>query len=212
MIDIIPDNIESSPRSLCTAPTLFGLDPKLLRPPGIIKKLTEDEDLLEFCDRISLLCKEASERIAIISQNVNRFVEETEHLFAEARNKDISILARNLNAQNKNQLEGVDLSVFGDLNVEVFPDERKRYRIRPNWDEEIWISEPDVLDDVIIQFHLNKNYDPSKRNLTAKIEASRCRTVGLSLLRCAAGLSFLFMESVGKTRLGMCGCNRSAKT
>ena len=51
--------------------------------------LTEDEDLLEFCERISLLCKEASERIAIISQNVNRFVEETEHLFAEARNMTI---------------------------------------------------------------------------------------------------------------------------
>lgn len=188
VIDIIPDNIESSPRSLCTAPTLFGLDPKLLSP-GDYKKLTEDEDLLEFCDRISLLCKEASERIAIISQNVNRFVEETEHLFAEARNKDISILARNLNAQNKNQLEGVDLSVFGDLNVEVFPDERKRYRIRPNWDEEIWISEPDVLDDVIIQFHLNKKYDPSKRNLTAKMKLQDA--VQLAYLYCVAQPDYL---------------------
>ena len=42
---------------------------------------------------------------------------------------------------------------FGNLDVEICPDDEKHYMINPSWEEVIYISKPDVLDNVNVEFH-----------------------------------------------------------
>ena len=65
VLDIIPDTGSSYGRSLCTAPTLFGIDPSAL-PPSKRAELTDDVDLLEFCDALSSMYAERSARVELL--------------------------------------------------------------------------------------------------------------------------------------------------
>lgn len=51
VIDIVP-NDERKIRNLCTAPTLFGVEPRLL-PDGVTERFNEKNDLLELRDEIA---------------------------------------------------------------------------------------------------------------------------------------------------------------
>lgn len=149
VIDVIPENADTSRRTLCTAPTLFGIDPFAL-PKKKRAELTSDVDLLAFCDALSSSYAERSARVELLSRDVNLFIDECDAVFGSAGQsiERCAAVYRELCA-NKYAASSVD---FGDIEVEVFADERKRYRIRPNWNHEIWVSEPDILNRVVVQF------------------------------------------------------------
>lgn len=150
VLDIIPDTGSSSSRSLCTAPTLFGIDPSAL-PPSKRAELTDDVDLLEFCDALSSMYAERSARVELLSRDVDLFLSDCDAVFGTENGRTIEacVAAYHELSAKKSASCGVD---FGDLVAEVFADESKRYRFRPDWEQEIWMSEPDVLDQVRVWF------------------------------------------------------------
>lgn len=150
VLDIIPDTGSSSGRSLCTAPTLFGIDPFVL-PPSKRAELTDDVDLLDFCDALSSMYAERSARVELLSRDVDLFLSDCETVFGTEHGRTIEACAAACHelSEKRSAACGVD---FGDLVAEVFADESKRYRFRPDWEQEIWMSEPDVLDQVRVWF------------------------------------------------------------
>lgn len=164
VIDVIPENADTSRRTLCTAPTLFGIDPFAL-PKKKRAELTSEVDLLTFCDALIDSYAERSARVELLSRNVNLFIDECDTVFGSA-NRSIEQCAaayRDL-CSNKYAASSAD---FGDIEVEVFADERKRYRIRPNWTYEIWVSEPDILNHVIVQFPASIDPDAKTKHVVS---------------------------------------------
>lgn len=150
VLDIIPDTGSSSGRSLCTAPTLFGIDPFAL-PPSKCAELTDNVDLLDFCDALSSMYAERSARVELLSRDVDLFLSDCDAVFGTENGRTIEacVAAYHELSAKKSASCGVD---FGDLVAEVFADEYKHYRFRPDWKHEIWMSEPDVLDQVRVWF------------------------------------------------------------
>ena len=150
VLDIVPDDGSAVRRTLCTAPGLFGIDPVRLDKEQR-GKLTEETDLLSFCDQLSCIYAERSAKIALLSHDVDLFVEEFEPVLESAKKKDVSVLVKEVHKMLDKREELSD-EEFGNLSVDVFADEQKRYRIKPSWDEEIWMSEPDVLNRTLLRF------------------------------------------------------------
>lgn len=149
VVDVVPNDTYTTRRTLCTAPSLFGIDAAALSEKER-KELTEKTDLLMFCDKISGIYAEKSEQIELFSKSVDLFIEECDSIYSEGNNGITGCVnAYKELDEKKCSASTVD---FGDLRVEVFPDEREHYLIRPDWSGEIWMSEPDVLNNVTVRF------------------------------------------------------------
>lgn len=148
IVDIVPESGIKGNRTLCTAPTLFGIDPFALDEKNT-RKLTKQTDLLQFCDSLSSAYAERAGKLYLINHQVNLFIQEFENLVTAAKNlQDAAKIYQDLQVKRRNDA----YERFGDLAVEVFADEERRYRICPNWYEEFWLSEPNVLDHVMVTF------------------------------------------------------------
>lgn len=154
VIDIVPDK-DSVRRTLCTAPTLFGIDPQWL-DKSVREQFTASEDLMDLCNSLSEVFASATQKIELESYSVNLFVEEVEDMISKASPDGIKQLAEEYKKkENEKKNSGADIN-FGNLDVSIEADEERHYRIKPNWDEVIYISTPDVLNMVRIEFDFSK--------------------------------------------------------
>ena len=153
VIDIVPNDGTGYERHLCTAPTLFGVNPGVLSDKK--KKKMQEMDLLTFCDEISIELAESTKNIDLFIQSVDRFISERQEVINNAISSEPSYKAIYEGFQRFTHVQEECDIEFGDLYVETLPDEKHRYRIKPNWTDEIYISQPDVLDKVTIEFRLH---------------------------------------------------------
>lgn len=153
VIDIVPNDGTGYERHLCTAPTLFGVNPGVLSDKK--KKKMQEMDLLTFCDEISIELAESTKNIDLFIQSVDRFISERQEVINNAISNEPSYNAIYEGFQRFTHVQEECDFEFGDLYVETLPDEKHRYRIKPNWTDEIYISQPDVLDKVTIEFRLH---------------------------------------------------------
>lgn len=160
LIDIVPDD-ERKLRNLCTAPTLFGVDPSKLEGK-LLEKFNEGNDLLEVCDEVAGLAQASMDivkKMQIIVEMDEAFlqgrvgiimgdgsIEQRDFTKAAARFRDY--MEEDLAGEN----DGLD---FGELYVETLPDDSRRYMVRPDWNGRIFISKPDVLGNVTVDFHVS---------------------------------------------------------
>lgn len=147
LIDIVPDDIAEE-RNLCIAPSLLGVDPALLSEEQR-KKLNPNTDLLDLCDDICGIYASAAQKIDLEIRNINLFLNSFYEL---VKNKNTLPALAEEYSTIRNSMEEYD---FGDLDMEVHPGDEKHFSIKPNWNEIIYISKPDVLDNVLIEFHLS---------------------------------------------------------
>lgn len=154
IIDIIP-NDERKLRNLCTAPTLFGIDPASL-DKDILQKFNEDNDLLELCDEIASNLTDISKMIQVTVEMDEAFIQgRKDILIGDGTDNDItSAAARYRDFVEEDLADGSGID-FGDLYVETLPDDRHRYAIRPSWEGRIYISKPNILGKVTVEFHVN---------------------------------------------------------
>lgn len=154
VLDIVPKD-SSIHRTLCTAPTLFGIDPFLL-DKDTVQKLNEKEDLMDLCNGLSEAFATLSQKIELQRNTVDLFVEETEELIQNAAESGIKKVADDyFKLEKKKQAENADID-FGNLDVKIQADEERYYSIKPNWDEEIFMSKPDILNMVRVEFDLER--------------------------------------------------------
>lgn len=149
LIDVTPD--DGCTRSLCTAPSLFGIEMSLLSQKQKAK-LTEDMDLLDFCDSLAGQFADESKQIELLVQTVDRFIEERTELLDKNQGQSIRKLAADYTEFRSSHLEEGGDYDFGELDVEVQADEKHYYKITPTWSEAVYISKPDVLDEVTVEF------------------------------------------------------------
>lgn len=149
LIDIVPDD-ENIVRNLCTAPTLFGIDPSLLSEDQK-EEFNSDTDLLKICDALRGMFETEAQRMQIESRSIDLFLSSCNEAFLACRNKQITDLAKFYDKKRQKNVLDYD---FGNLDVEICPNEDKHYMITPSWDEVVYISKPDVLDNVNIEFHV----------------------------------------------------------
>lgn len=152
VLDVVPED-NPTHRTLCTAPTLFGIEAALL-DKKTKQKLNEQEDLLELCNSLSEAFASEAEKIKLQSTNVNLFIEEVEGLIQNTEAASIKNLASDYSNLENSKRSAQDLVDFGNLDVHIQSDERRYYRIVPSWEEEIFMSKPDVLNNVHVEFQL----------------------------------------------------------
>lgn len=160
VVDVVPD--ENAPtRNLCTAPTLFGIDPKQLSEKQV-NSLTDEYDLLDLCDCLAEVCIDLAKEIELKVEAFNAFVEERENVIKENAEAGFKQIAEKYTSLLKENIdEDVD---FDNLYYTTQPDESKYYRITPSFEEEICISKPNILGDSIVNFHLNWPYPIGNSN------------------------------------------------
>ena len=181
VLDIIPDD-GSGARSLCTAPTLFGVDPEFLSQKSK-KRLNENEDLLSLCDEIAGESMEITKMIDITLREVDAFVEERETLIkkvASAPSATFRDLANGYYAlAKKNEDSAEDTYDFGDLHYEIQPSEEKRYLIHADWHNTITISKPDIMGQATIDFFVDGKHHIGEMRMDQAISLAQdyCYTV-----------------------------------
>ena len=72
VIDVVGEN--SKMQGICTAPTLFGIEPDFL-PKSVVDKLQE-EDLLEVCEEIAKKRAESAKHLEIVREMIDIFTQE----------------------------------------------------------------------------------------------------------------------------------------
>lgn len=115
------------------------------------KQLTEDTDLLYLCDQLSFHYAEKSAQMTLLTQKVDLFLEEVEPVLKRSESQDVSVLVEEMSKMSDYRETDLD-DEFGDLSVKTFADDQKKYLIKPNWNEEIWLSAPDALNRTLIRF------------------------------------------------------------
>lgn len=130
LIDIVPADSKKV-QNLCTAPTLFGVDPALLDKEQK-KKLNPDTDLLTLCDSLRGYFTTEAQRMEIETRRVDLFLDSCNEALAACKDKTIKDLAAYYTEKRQSAEPEYD---FGNLDVEICPDDEKHYMINPSWDE-----------------------------------------------------------------------------
>lgn len=170
IIDIVPDDM-SMERNLCLAPSLLGVDPVLLTK-NQHKRLNRHNDLLMLCDEICGIYTSAAQKIDIEIRNIDLFLNSYNELLEKNQKKTLWDLAFDYDRQRDRLLSEESEYDFGDLDIEVHPDNEKHFSVKPCLDEIIYISIPDILDNVTIEFHI-PGKSPEKKQIisgTLKIQ------------------------------------------
>lgn len=181
VLDIIP-NEDGSDRTLCTAPSLFGVDAEFLSKRQK-KRLTPDTDLLAFCDEITGETLEFTKKLALTLREVDTFVQERDTIIkkvASAPSATFRDLCNGLKMLN-DSYEGEEETEydFGDMQYEIQPSESKRYLIHADWTNIITISKPDIMGNVTIDFLVNNEHYIGELSMEQAIQMAQdyCYTV-----------------------------------
>lgn len=150
VFDFLPENSENM-RNLCTAPTLFGVEPTLMTRQAR-QKFDEDQDLLLQCDELNDARIDEASRVRVWLRTIDAFVEEHETIIKENGAQGFKPLAAAY-LKHIEEASSADENIdFGDLDVHIQSTDARYYKIIPSFDEEIYISKPDILDRVTIEF------------------------------------------------------------
>lgn len=153
VFDFLPENM-SNMRNLCTAPTLFGVEPMAMTKK-IRDKFDSNEDLMIQCDELNDTRIDEATRVRVWLRTIDAFVEEQEELIQENGAKGFKPLATAY-MKHLDKLHHPDSDIdFGDLDVRVQSTDAHYFKITPSFEEEIFISKPDILDRSTIEFHVN---------------------------------------------------------
>lgn len=152
VIDIIPTD-EKHSKSLCTAPTLFGVEPRFLTKEEQ-EEITDKNDLLTLCDEFSGVSKDAIDKLRLKKKTYSVFINSISDLFAASAGGGLV----DLYANYLNYLDGFDDDDgeidFRDFCVLHQAEESKYYMIRPNYEDAIYVSKPDILGNVTVEFDI----------------------------------------------------------
>ena len=152
VLDIVP--LQARSHNLCTAPTLFGIDPNALTEKQRDTVCSLDNDLLEVCDSLAGHISTARS-IEVELNAVNSILDEVQEMLDSAKNHTIQEFAINyLKAQEKKWTHADQNYNFGSLAVTIRADYRHRFSVKPTWDERIYISSPDILDNTSVELHV----------------------------------------------------------
>lgn len=148
VIDIIPD--DGKERTLCTAPTLFGINPLLLAKKER-QKINEEADLSELCDLLKGHVASISEQMEYEIESVNRFVLETEGALNSS--PDIrTYIQEHAPWNTQEEDEGLDTQ---GLLIRETADADKAYVIYPDYSQKIYLSKPDLFGKTTVQFDVD---------------------------------------------------------
>ena len=150
--DIIPDDQENR-KGICTAPTLFGLDPDRLNKKQQ-KKINKETDLLDLCDELTGICMDMVKAIQVQVEMTEAFLEETEA--AVGSTDSLKELAICFDKMEQNAIPD-DLD-FDNLKVMIQPSSSSRYLIRPTYKSAITLSEPNIIGETTVTMELEKEY------------------------------------------------------
>ena len=152
VLDIVPD--QRNARKLCTAPTLFGIDPNALTEKQREQVCSLETDLLDTCDSLAGYITTA-ESIEVELRAVHSILDEVYEMLDKAKDHTLQEFAnRYLQAQEQKWTDADADCNFGSLAVTIRADDTHRFSIRPSWDERIYISSPDILDNVSMEMHV----------------------------------------------------------
>lgn len=150
--DIIPSDKDNR-KGICTAPSLFGLDPDRLDCKQS-EKITPDVDLMDLCDDLTGVCIDLTKAMQIHVELTEAFIDEVESLTYQCDNlKNLAKLYEQLNDEKLPD----DLD-FGGLNISVGPQEKQKYIVSPTYKSKITFSEPNVLGDTTVTIFLKDEY------------------------------------------------------
>lgn len=165
LIDVIPKDMEKA-RGLCTAPSLFGLDPAFLNA-SIRANFCEDNDLLDVCEELSAALADQAKNVELKVKSIDLFITERECLFTQCAGKPAKALADLYHQFRENHMEADAVYDFGDLDVEIQAEDQRYYKITPTWNDAIYIGKPDILDNTTILFHISS--DPFRHGKSLRI-------------------------------------------
>ena len=151
IIDVIPED-ERKLRNLCTAPTLFGIDPSVL-DKETIQRINPDEDLLTLCDELVNSVTDIGRQMEITVQTDEAFIQGRMDILTDGgKDMDIVSAAARYRSYMEDDVADNEDADFGNLHVETMPDDQHRYSIRAGWDGRIYLSKPDILGNTTIDF------------------------------------------------------------
>ena len=149
VIDIVGENYEK--KNICTAPTLFGIEPNFL--PKDVQTKIQNEDLLEISDAIIQQQAEAAKNASLIQQVIDIFSEEQLNLIKNNSRKGLAgIAAKYSDHVEKGRSEEYD---FGDLYVKRMPFDSHYYRIDATYDGRIFFSKPDMVGNTVLDVNIS---------------------------------------------------------
>ncbi len=139
IIDIVGKN--SAVRNLCSAPTLFGINPDEL-PESIEKKLYEG-DLLEIAADIKENKAEKAKAILLRKEFIDIFTGQCLKIIEDNKDEGLEKIAAEY---EKHMCPEGNKYDFGDLVVKTGADDDKYYCIPVTYNGNIYISKPDMLE------------------------------------------------------------------
>ena len=145
VIDIVGKN--SNEKSICTAPTLFGIDPDAL-PKETRERLYKDEDLHEVMKNITIYSKEKMDSLIIHQEIIDIFTQKRLAILEDNKSKGFKDIARAYNDELTKDITEYD---FKDIVVKHTPTDEHYYEIPATYTGFIWLSKPDMLDKTVME-------------------------------------------------------------
>lgn len=151
IIDVIGKNGKT--HELCTAPTLFGLDPNAL-PKKMLEQMQE-EDLLDFAIAASLERAKSAKQLQLAIEMVDLFAQQKlEHIrnnWVENDARSAQNIADSYRKELELPISGYD---FGDIIVKLQPNDARHFFIQPTFNGAIYLSKPDMLGKTILDVRI----------------------------------------------------------
>ena len=148
VFDVVPQG-RTANRNLCTAPTLFGIEPTLL-DDETKQELNQATDLLEFCEELSNTFAKAAKIAKYKLRSITVFLDERQNIFDQNRGRGMKSLAQDYLAFLEEHRDPDMEQKFGKLDISIQAEEDRYYKITPTWNSAIYISKPDVLGNVTV--------------------------------------------------------------
>lgn len=146
IIDIIGENYRA--KSLCTAPTLLGVDPDEV-PEQLLKGLDEKQDLIEFTDGFSDEINEARHFVDCMKvkyEVYDIFTQERE----DVAHSDQPLDKRAEDYQKQFLDPYAEEPEFAGLCVRHTPSDNRYYQINATYHDRIYLSKPDMLNQTVV--------------------------------------------------------------
>ncbi len=152
VIDVVGDNAKY--KSICTAPTLFGLDPDLLSDK--MKSEMQEMDLLEFTSGILQERAKTAKAMELQMELIDLFAGEREEIIGKGKSP-LEIAAGYKNYLEDNS-RNVNLGInHGDILIHLRPEEKMRYEIHATFDGRIRLAQPDILGNTVMDVDIPGN-------------------------------------------------------
>lgn len=154
VIDVVPEDGSYRTRSFCTAPTLFGVEPKYLTDEEL-EEIDEDHDLVSLCEEFSGVSHDVLSKLKTEAKAFRVFCNSIDEVLAASNGGTLTDLYANYLSYLDLFKDSDDEMDFKGLCVSHQASEEKYYKIQPNYDDAIYMSKPDVLDNVTLEFDIH---------------------------------------------------------